>query len=74
VHLDLTSQLRSQWLIVPPIPANNSLQGQARVTKTIRNRFNVFALKVRQQTTDIGLGVLLGNLTLEDFEKGFIKV
>src|SRR5712692_4180110 len=73
VHRDLTSQCRPQWLIVPRIPANKSLQGQARVAKTIRNRCDVFAFKVRQQTTDIGFGVLLGDLTLEDFDKGLHK-
>jgi hypothetical protein len=61
------------WLIVPRIPANKRLQGQARVAKTIRNRFDVFAFKVRQQTTDIGFGVLRGDLTLEDFDTGLHK-
>jgi hypothetical protein len=73
VRLDLTAQLSSPGLIVPLIQANKSLQGQAREAKTIRNRCNVFAFKVRQQPTDRGFGVLLGDLTLEDFDKGLHK-
>jgi hypothetical protein len=73
VRLDLTSQRRSQARIVPRIPANKSLQGQARQAKTIRNRFHVFAVKVRQQATDIGFGVLIGDLPLEDCDKGLHK-
>ena len=62
-----------QGLIVPLIPANEALQGQARLAKTIGNRFDVFAFDVRQQATDIGFGVLIGDLTLEDVDKGLHK-
>jgi hypothetical protein len=67
------SQLKPQGLIVPLVPANEGLQGQARVAKAIGNRFDVFALKVRQQTTDIGFGVLIAYLTLKDFDEGLHK-
>ena len=43
------------------------------MAKAIGNRFDVFAFQVRQKTTDIGFGVLIGYLTLEDFDKGLHK-
>ncbi len=49
------------------------MQRQAGLTKTIGNRFDVFALDIRQQATDIGFGVLIGYLTMEDFDKGLHK-
>ena len=63
----------AQGGIVPRIPADEALQGQAGLAKTIRNRFDVFAFDVRQETTDRGFGVLLGGLAMEDFDKGVHK-
>jgi hypothetical protein len=49
------------------------LQGQAGVAKLVGNGLDVFAFHVRQQTTDIGLRMLLGYLPLEGADKGFHK-
>ena len=49
------------------------MQRQARLAKTIGNRFDVFAFDIRQQATDIGFGMLLGGLTMEDVDKGLHK-
>jgi hypothetical protein len=73
VRLDLASQLLSQGLIVPLIPANEALKRQPGVAKTIRNRFDVFAFDIRQQTADIDFGLLIGGLPMEDLTKGSIK-
>jgi hypothetical protein len=73
VRLDLTAQLLSQGLIVPLMPANEALKRQTGLAKTIGNRFDVFALDIRQQATDIGFGVLTVYLTMEDFDKGLHK-
>ena len=73
MRLDLADQLLSQGFIVPRIPPKEALQRQARLAKTIGNRFDVFAFDVRQQATDRGLGVLSGGLTLEGFDKGLHK-
>ena len=73
MRLDLMSQRKPQGLIVPLLPANEGLQGQARVVKPIGNRFDVFAFKVRQKPTDIGFGVLIAYLTLKDCDEGLHK-
>jgi hypothetical protein len=56
--------------IGPRTPADEALQGQAGLTKTIGHRFDVLVCNVRQQTTDRGCGVLSGDLTLEGFDQG----
>ena len=71
--LDLADQLLAQGFIVPLAPADEALQGQAGLPKTIGNRFDVFAFDVRQQTTDIGLGMLSGRLGPGRCDKGFHK-
>ena len=53
--------------------ANEALQRQTGLAKTVRNRFDVFALDIRQQTTDIGFGMLIVYLTMEDGDKGLHK-
>jgi hypothetical protein len=63
----------AQGLIVPLCRADEALQGQAGLAKTIRNRFDVFAFDVRQEATDIGFGVLISCLTMEGFDKGLHK-
>jgi hypothetical protein len=66
----LAPQLLAQGRIVPRIPTNEALQWQARLTKTRGNRCDVFAFDVRQQATDRDFGMLIGDLTLEDADKG----
>jgi hypothetical protein len=61
----------AQGGIVPLIPADDALQGQAGLAKAIRNRCDVCAFDVRQQATDREFGVLSGGLTLEGCDKGF---
>jgi hypothetical protein len=73
VRLHLTAQLLSQGLIVPCMRANEALQRQTGLAKTVRNRFDIFALDIRQQTTDIGFGMLIVYLTMEDGDKGLHK-
>jgi hypothetical protein len=73
VRLDLTAQLLSHRLIVPRMPANEGLKRQTGLPKTIGNRCDVLALDIRQQTTDIGFGVLSVYLTMEDVDKRFDK-
>jgi len=55
------------------MPANEGLQRQTGLAKTIGNRCEVFALDLRQQATDRGFGVLTVSLTMEDFDKGLHK-
>src|ERR1700704_136631 len=55
------------------MPANEALQRQTGLAKTIGNRFDVFALDIRQQATDIGFGMLTVYLTMEDVDKGLHK-
>jgi hypothetical protein len=66
----LVSQRLSQGRIVPRIPSNERLQGQTGLAKTIGHRFDVLALDIRPQTTDLGFGMLIGSLPLKDFDKG----
>ena len=47
VPVHLADQLSSQGLIVPLGPADEALQRQAGLAKTIRNRFDIFMFDVR---------------------------
>jgi hypothetical protein len=73
MRLDLAPQLIAQGCIIPLVPANEALERQARLAKTLGNRFDVFAFDIRQQATDIDFGVLNGGLAMEDFDKGLHK-
>src|SRR5215510_3648881 len=73
MRLNLIAPLLAQGLIVPLMPANESLKWQTGLAKPIGNRCDVFALDIREQATDIGFGMLLVYLTMEDFDKGLHK-
>jgi hypothetical protein len=47
VRLDLLPQHLSQGFVVPLIPADEALQRQTRLLKTIGNRCDIFAFEVR---------------------------
>ena len=68
--LDLADQPRAQWVIVPRIPADEALQGQAGLAQTIRHCCDIFAFDVRPQAPHRGFGVLLGGLPLAAGDKG----
>jgi hypothetical protein len=46
------------------------LQGQAVLAKAIRDRFDIFAVHIREQATEIGMGMLLEFLAAEGLNKG----
>jgi hypothetical protein len=46
------------------------LQGQAVLSKAIRDRFDIFAFHIREQTTDRGMGMLIEFLAAEGLNKG----
>ena len=70
VPVHLADQRRAQGRIVPLGPADEALQRQAGLAKTLRNRCDIFPFDVRQQATDRGFGMVIGYLTLEGFDKG----
>ena len=70
VLCDLARQLLAQGHILPRSPANAALQGQAVLSKAIRNRFDIFAFHIREQSTDRGMGMLVGLLATEGLDKG----
>jgi hypothetical protein len=56
--------------ILPRGPANEALQGQAVLSKAIRDRFDIFAFHIREQATDRGMGMLLEFLAAEGLNEG----
>jgi hypothetical protein len=55
------------------MPAHESVQRQTGLANTIGHRGDVLALDLREQATDIGVGMLLVSLTMEDVAKGLHK-
>ena len=66
---DLSGQLLAQGGILPRRPANEALQGQAVLSKAIRDRFDIFAFQIREQAIDVGVSMLVGFLAAEGPDK-----
>ena len=67
---DLACQFLPQEGILPLGPADEALEGEAILSKAIRNGCDVFAFQIREQALDLGMSMLRRFLAAEGTDKG----